>query len=130
VDGKVVPITSAKSKEFLALLVDRKGSSLTLDYIVSTIFEDKDDMVGKAYFRVVLQRLNIVLKEHNIEDLIIHSKNQYSLNTDMCNSDYFNLLKGDKKAMDSFVGEYMSEYIWSEDTCSVLFRLTDPNNKN
>lgn len=129
VDGKLIPITSAKSKEFLALLVDRKGSSLTLDYIVSVLFEDKDDTVGKAYFRVVLQRLNMVLKDNKIEDLIVHSKNQYSLNTDLCSCDYYDILSGDKKAMDSFVGEYMSEYSWSEDTTSVLFRLTDPDGK-
>ena len=129
VDGKIVPITSAKSKEFLALLVDRKGSSMTLDYIVNILFEDKNDATGKAYFRVVLQRLNAVLKTHNIEELIIHSKNQYSLNTDMVNCDYYDILDGNKKAMDSFVGEYMNEYSWAEDTCSVLFRITDPANR-
>ena len=129
VDGKIVPITSAKSKEFLALLVDRKGSSMTLDYIVNILFEDKNDATGKAYFRVVLQRLNAVLKAHNIEELIIHSKNQYSLNTDMVNCDYYDILDGNKKAMDSFVGEYMNEYSWAEDTCSVLFRITDPANR-
>ena len=129
VDGKIVPITSAKSKEFLALLVDRKGSSMTLDYIVSILFEDKNDATGKAYFRVVLQRLNAVLKAHNIEELILHSKNQYSLNVDMVNCDYYDILDGNKKAMDSFVGEYMNEYSWAEDTCSVLFRITDPANR-
>lgn len=129
VDGKIVPITSAKSKEFLALLVDRKGSSMTLDYIVSILFEDKNDATGKAYFRVVLQRLNSVLKQLNIEELINHSKNQYSLNTDMVNCDYYDILDGDRKAMDKFVGEYMNEYSWAEDTCSVLFRITDPANR-
>lgn len=127
VDGKLVPITSAKSKEFLALLVDKKGSSLTLDYIVSILFEDKDDSVGKAYFRVVLQRLNMVLKDQNLEELILHSKNQYSLNTDMVSCDYYDIIAGDKTAIATFMGEYMSEYSWSEDTCAILFRLTDPS---
>ncbi len=129
VDGKLVQITSAKSKEFLALLVDKKGSSMTLDYIVSVLFEDKDDTVGKAYFRVVLQRLNLVLKDYGLEDLIIHAKNQYSLNVELASADYFDILNGDKKTMDAFVGEYMSEYSWSEDTCAVLFRLTDPSGR-
>ncbi|MCR5741391.1 MAG: response regulator [Gammaproteobacteria bacterium] len=127
VDGKIVPITSAKSKEFLALLVDRKGSSMTLDYIVSVLWEDKDDSTGKAYFRVILQRLNNVLRSLDIEDLIIHSKNQYSLNTELCTCDYYDILKGDRQTMEQFVGEYMNEYSWAEDTTSVLFRLTDPN---
>lgn len=126
VDNRPVPITTAKSKEFLALLVDRKGSSLTLDYIVSILWEDKPIVISKNYFRVVLQRLNAILKDYQLEDLIIHSKNQYSLNTDLVTCDYYDILNGDKKAMDSFVGEYMSEYEWSEDTCAVLFRLTDP----
>lgn len=130
VDGKIVQITSAKSKEFLALLVDKNGSSMTLDYIVSILWEDKDDATGKAYFRVILQRLNNVLKPLELEDLIIHSKNQYALNTDLCTCDYYDILKGDRKAMEQFIGEYMSEYSWAEDTCSVLFRLTDPNFNN
>lgn len=130
VDGKIVPITSAKSKEFLALLVDRKGSSMTLDYIVNILWEDKDEMTGKAYFRVVLQRLNNVLKSLDIEDLILHSKNQYSLNTEIVSCDYYDILKGDKKTMELFVGEYMNEYSWAEDTTSVLFRLTDPSSNS
>lgn len=130
VDGKIVSIPSAKSKEFLALLVDRKGSSLTLDQVVNILWEDKDEMSGKALFRVVFQRLNNVLKEKDIEDLIVHSKNQYSLNTNIVSCDYYDILRGDKRAMEQFVGEYMNEYSWAEDTVSILFRITDPNSQN
>ena len=127
VDGSLVQITSAKSKEFLALLVDRKGASMTLDYIVSVLWEDKDDATGKAYFRVVLQRLMNVLKQYDLESLVIHAKNQYSLDVNQCTCDYYDILNGDKRAIDSFVGEYLSEYSWAEDTCAILFRLTDIN---
>ena len=43
----------------------------------------------------------------------------YSINPEKIDCDYFNYLKSGKP---EFIGEYMSQYSWAEETCGLLWK--------
>ena len=114
VDNELLKISSAKAKEFLALLIDRKGSPLTLDQIVDILWEGKDSEVAKGNFRVVVSRLQKILRAYKIEDIIIHFKNQYAVDPSKIDCDYYEFLSGNQEILSRYTGEYMAAYGWAE----------------
>ena len=117
VDGKPVVFEREKSKELLAYLIDRHGSSVTTKQIASVLWEDKSyDMKMKNYVSTVLNSLRNSLKAVGVEDLLIKSRNHLSIDVQKIKCDAYDYENGDKKAINSFKGEYMINYSWAEYT--------------
>lgn len=121
VDGVTVAFSSKKAKELLALLVDKKGGALNTEEAYSVLWEDKPyNDAGYSLCRKVYKHLSTTLEEAGIANIVSHEKNERWLNTAEVDCDYYAYLDGDKKAVDSFAGEYMTNYSWAEETLAKL----------
>lgn len=113
VDWKPVEFTSAKAKELLALLVDRRGGIVTTEETLTYLWEDKADTdSNRSLCRKVAQRLHKNLEQYGIEDIVKRHTRGRSLNVSKVTCDYYEYLEGKRP----FGGEYMSNYSWAEET--------------
>ena len=125
VDGKAVTFSNRKSKELLALLVDRNGGAVTSDEATGILWEDATDTNARARYRKVAMNLNRTLEQYGIGDIIINSHGTRSLDIAKVECDYFGLLKGDAKYRSKFSDAYMSNYSWAEETLASLLIMTE-----
>ena len=116
--GDTLPFKRKKTKELLAVLVDRNGSGLTVKEICAILFnDDSDDSKNATYLRQLLLDLKNTLKLIGAEKVLRHETTYYRIDPNLIHCDYFDFLAtGNPK----FYGEYMSQYSWSESTCSLL----------
>ncbi len=121
VDGKPIVFHSEKSKEMLAIMVDRKGSFVGNQYLISCIWGDEpySEKIQNRCRQTVF-RLMETLKQYGIENIIEKVDGRRRIIPEMVDCDYFNYIKGEKKQGNSFNGSYMSDYSWGETTLSTL----------
>lgn len=114
-NGRPLRFSRSKTKELLAYIVDRNGASCTSDEIAAVLWDNISDMsVTKAYIRGLIRDLRHTLDSIGMGSLIIRSSNEIAIRKDMVECDYYRYLEGDEEALDSYRGEYMSQYAWSE----------------
>ena len=107
-----------KSKELLAFLVDRNGAGMTAKQICAVLFpEDMDDNKNATYLRQLVMDLKNTLKMVGAENVLCHETPCYRVDTGLIKCDYFSYLENGKP---EFLGEYMTQYSWAEDTCAWL----------
>lgn len=107
-----------KSKELLAFLVDRNGAGMTAKQICAVLFpEDTDDNKNAAYLRQLVLDLKNTLKTVGAEGVLCHETPCYRVDTTLLKCDYFSYLETGKP---EFLGEYMTQYSWAEETCAML----------
>ena len=115
VDGKSVSFTSAKSKELLALLVDRNGGIVSTEQAVGILWEGREyNETVQSLFRKVLKSLRITLEEAGISEILIDSRNQRSIDKTTFNCDYYDFLN--TKDSSKYFGKYMEQYDWAKST--------------
>lgn len=114
-NGKPIEFERSKSKELFAYLIDRKGASVTTERIASILFEDKNyDRSVKNMVTTIVSSLRGTLKKYGIEDVLIKSWNQLSINIEKIKCDAYDFEKYDLVAINSYEGEYMFGYSWAE----------------
>ncbi|MEA5016093.1 MAG: LuxR family transcriptional regulator [Candidatus Limiplasma sp.] len=124
VDGKLLPMSSPKLRELLALLVDRNGGSLSSRQAVSFLWEDRsDDQRTLALYRMTFKRLRETLEQAGIGFILGKEGCVGFIRPEALESDYFSFLRGDEEAMAKYNGEYLSEYSWAEGTNARLTGL-------
>ena len=107
-----------KTKELFAFLVDRKGAGMTAKQICAVLFpEDEDDTKNAAYLRQLVMDLKNTLKSVGAENVLRHETPCYRVDTSLIQCDYLTYLETGKP---EFLGEYMMQYSWAEDTCAAL----------
>ena len=52
--------------------------------------------------------------------LLVRGRSTLALDTSKVDCDYYNFLRGDRSAFNSYRGEYMTQYSWAEVTRSAL----------
>ena len=118
VKGEKLAFKRVKTKELFAYLIDRKGSGMTAKEICVVLFpEDMDDDKNSAYLRQLVLDLKSTLKEVGAESVFRHEKPCYRIDTALVECDYYTYLETGKP---EFLGEYMMQYSWAEDTCGML----------
>lgn len=123
VDGKPVHFSRSKSKEILALLVDRQGASMTTAEMISYLWEDSfNDTKNKESFKKAFQTLKTTLAGCNASSILNDSYNCKSVNVDEFSCDYYDFLAGNQKVINTFNENYMPNYSWAEDTNALLSR--------
>lgn len=120
-DGKPLKFKRKRSKEVLAYLVDRKGSSVSAREICVALWEDDADEKNIAILYKLFSDLRYTLMNIGAEELLIKNNYQYAVNTKMLDCDYYDYLAGDPKAEKAFGGEYMTQYSWAEETAALLY---------
>ena len=58
VDGRIVYFPSGKAKEMLAVLVEKKGSSVSLAQMAYLLYENSEETRARNTLRVVYHRLH------------------------------------------------------------------------
>lgn len=115
INGKVLSFERNKSKELLAYLVSRKGAFVNIDELLAVLYEDKPATASsKSQIRTLIASLTKTLKAVDAEELIVRKRNHIAINTSACSCDYYEFLEGNVEAINSFMGEFMSNYTWAE----------------
>lgn len=121
VDGEKLRFQRSKTKELFAYLVDRKGGSVTCGEAIGIVWEDApNNNTLKSMFRNLVSDMMKTLKEHNCENIIEKKRNEYFINKELVSCDYYDFLAGDIFAINSFNGEYMSNYSWADFTLAYI----------
>ena len=117
-NGEILPFKRKKAKELLAVLVDRNGTGMTAKQICAILFpEDTDDTKNAAYLRQLILDLKNTLKTILAEGVLQHDTPYYRIDTNLVRCDYISFLETGKP---QFLGEYMTQYSWAEETCAML----------
>ena len=117
-DGKSLPFKRKKTKELLAVLVDRTGAGVTAKQICAILFpDDTNDIKNATYLRQLILDLKTTLKSVGVEDVLCHETPYYRIDTKWVKCDYLSYLETGKP---QFYGEYMTQYSWAEETCAML----------
>ena len=117
VGDTLVTFEREKSKELLAYLIDRRGSSVTTEQIAVVLWEDEPyDRKMKNRVTMIISSLRNSLRNMEIEDILVKSWNHLAIDTSRIKCDSWEYEKGDTAAINSFHGEYMVNYSWAEET--------------
>lgn len=126
VKGKPVVFSSAKSKEFLALLVDRNGGVVSTEQAITTLWSDREyNETVQSLFRKVLKSLRTALEDADAKEIFMDNRNQRSVDTSKFSCDYYDLLNNKSDAHKEYFGKYMSQYEWARDTERMLSELVE-----
>lgn len=110
-----------KAKELLAYLVDRKGAGITTAEAGAVLFEDQEYGIKLTNnIQQVIHSMMKTLREHDVEDIIIKKRNYMALDVNKVSCDFYGFLEMDPTAVNSYCGEYMSNYSWAETTLAEL----------
>lgn len=121
IDGSLVKFERKQAKEILAILVNKRGTSVSYSEIAALLWEDEDyDRTKQKNLQVYVASLVKTLHSVNVKDLILKSRQGIVLNTKIVDCDYYRFLEGDIRAINSFAGEYMNAYSWAEFTVGYL----------
>lgn len=115
VDGKILEFEKAKTKEMLAYLIDRHGSSVTTGELRSVLWEDATtDVNTRSYLSKTKKDLVLTLKKTGIRDVFIETRGKYSIDVTKITCDYYNYINNLPDGIRAYNGEYMSQYSWGE----------------
>lgn len=118
IDNKPVNFSLSKCKEFLAVLVDRLGEVVSMEYLINVLWENRVyDARVKALYRQVLSQLNRTFLSYELNDILTINRASVSLNIHSIECDYFDMvIKKDKQTIKEYKGEYLFDYSWAEST--------------
>lgn len=124
VDGKSVNFSSAKSKELLALLVDRNGGIVSTEQAISVLWEGRAyDETVQSLFRKVLRALRTSLEEAGVPEILVDNRNQRSIDKSKFKCDYYDFLQNGKSENAKYFGQYMEQYPWAKATQTQLDQM-------
>ena len=120
-DGKVVEFNRSKSKEVFAYLVHRNGAAVSSPDIAGIIWED--GMFGlsrQKQLQTILSDSRKTFSKLGIEDIIVRKKLGIAVDKSKFECDVYSFIRGDVNAINSYLGEYMTNYYWAEFTTEYL----------
>ena len=118
VEETPIAFRNEKSRELLALLVDRRGGFVSAEEAISFLWEDEPaNSVTLARYRKVALRLKNLLEEYGIGDIIESINGKRRLVPEKVQCDLYDYLAGQRLL---FKGSYLSNYSWAEATLGEL----------
>ncbi len=118
--GRPLTFKRSRSKELLAVLVDRNGAGMTVRQISAIMWpESENDSRSTNYVHQLFADLRSTLKNYGIEEILIQNGYNHSVDVDLLDCDYYNYLRTGKP---EFFGEYMTQYEWAESNCATLWK--------
>ncbi len=120
-DNKVIKFSRSKSPELLAYLIYKNGSSVKTKELISVLYGARADSARYgASFRNLVVDVKQSLADLEIQKFFITEYNNFRINPDVVQCDYYDFLAGDRTAKKSFNGEFMSQYEWSKEVAEYL----------
>lgn len=121
VDGRPIAFRNKKSKELLALLVDRRGGYISSEEAIGFLWEEEPvNSVTLSRYRKVALRLKNILAEYGITDIVESVDGKRRIATDKVNCDLYDYLTGAPEFSALFKGSYLTNYSWAETTLGEL----------
>ena len=128
-DGKPLMFRKAKTKELFAILVDRRGCSVTTREACAILFEDRSyNETQGSYFRTLVSELTRTFRNNGLDGIIRKSRNSISADINRFECDAYKFLKGDPKVISMYNGDYMVCYSWAEYSSGMFERKIQHNN--
>ena len=123
IDGKPMLFKSVKAKELLALLIDRRGGTVTTDQIISILWENRPNDEGtQSLCSKIVKTLQKELDEYGIGDILIQKRGVRSIDINRIRCDMYDFMNGSREKECEFLGDYMLEYSWAEERIGSLWR--------
>ena len=121
VNGTALDFHNSKAKELLALCIDRRGGTVTIEDAVDNMWPEKcyDECVKRLYRKAVIY-IRRTLEQAGIPELFVRSRGCCCIRTDLVDCDYYRFLENPAKNLHMFRGEYMINYSWAEGTLAWL----------
>ena len=125
-DGVPLDFSYSKSKELLAVLVDRNGALCSNDTLIGCLWpEEPADQLTKARLRKCVKDLKDGFAALGASDVIRHQERVgLGLDISRLDCDYYRYLQGDPAALRSYRGKYMTQYAFAEETRAELEHRT------
>ena len=121
VDNKPIAFKIKKSKELLAVLVDRKGGFVSSEEAISYLWEDEPaNTLTFSRYRKVALRLKNTLEEYGISDIVETEDGKRRIVVEKVNCDLYDYLSGKEEYSQLFKGSYLNNYSWGETTLGEL----------
>lgn len=118
--GEKLSFKRTKTKELLAYLIDRRGAGATSKEICARLWnDDGDDEKKHNYLRQLLLDLRQTLEAAGCSEIFHQSNYSYYIDPERFDCDYFSYLETGNP---EFLGEYMTQYSWAEETCGLLWK--------
>ncbi|MBR0172417.1 MAG: response regulator [Lachnospiraceae bacterium] len=109
------------AKEMLAYLVSVRGAGVTGGMLCEILHAEAiDPDLKKASVRKYAQEIRSSLSEIGFNDVLFHTRDNYSVNVSRLDCDYYRYLDGDRETRKLFNGEFMQQYSWAETTVGLL----------
>ena len=116
--GKPLNFKRSKSKELLAVLIDRKGAGVTAKEICAVMWpEDGNDSKNINYLYQLFSDLRHALELAGAADILLQNGYAYAVDVERIDCDYYSYLHTGRP---EFHGEYMLQYSWAEDMAGFL----------
>ena len=123
VDEKPIAFRNEKSKELLALLVDRRGGFVSSEEAISFLWEDEPaNTVTLSRYRKVALRLKNLLEEYGISEIVESVNGKRRIAAEKVRCDLYDYLTGRDEHAQLFKGSYLTNYSWGEATLAELTR--------
>lgn len=126
VNDRMVKFTNAKSKELLALCVDRMGGEVSMEEAIDKLWPDKNyDSRAKALYRKAVIGVRAALEECGALEIFVSRRGACGLEEKEVECDYYEYLKNRGNSSYFYDQEYMFEYSWAEETNARLQRMLE-----
>lgn len=124
-DGEPIKFSRTKAKELFAYLVYRRGTSCSVRELAAVLFEDKEYSTKQMlYLQKIISSMMQTLKEHNAAHVIHKSYNAIAIDDAAVDCDYYRFLKMDVPSINTYTGDFMTQYSWAEFVSGYLDRIT------
>ena len=122
-EGKTVSFSRSRSEELVAYLIYKKGTSVKTKELIAALWGDTADSARYGgSLRNLIVDVRHTFKELDIHNFFISEYNNFRINPEIVQCDYYDFLEGDTTVIRSYVGEFMNQYSWAEDIAGMLDR--------
>ena len=123
-DDVAIKFERAKSKELVAYLIDKKGTSATASELIVNLWEDRDvDRTTRSMLHNLISDIRATLTKYGILDILDIKRNAFRVDDNLLSCDYYDVISGKENAKNKFTGEYMNNYSWAEFTSASLCKI-------
>ena len=122
VDGQPIAFKTAKCKEMLAYLVDKRGSGVARAELSALLWEDRlYDRKQQKLLDVYIRWLRDTLQEYGIGEIFDIEKGQLRVKPDRFICDMYLFFDGNADAVNEYHGQYMEAHSWAGMTGSAMY---------
>ncbi len=121
VDREPILFSRSKSKELLAYLVDRGGAGVTAKDLAAVLWEQGPyDRSRQQQLQTYITALRRDLARAGAQHILVRRQNFLAIDKTKVQCDLYRYQEGDPKAVNEYMGEYMTNYSWGEFTAALL----------